>query len=323
MLHRPLIGAVLAAFAAAMVLGPVFLPLLRRLRVGQVIRDQGPARHQAKAGVPTMGGILFLVALAVGVALFAEFTPALLAALAVTYGFGLTGFTDDYIKVVMQRPLGLRARHKLMAQLVLGLLLGFFALHQGLGSWVAIPFTKIVIDLGLFYVPFVVVVITGASNAVNITDGLDGLAGGASVIALSFYFFVSYVQGQTDLAIFAIALAGGTAGFLFFNIHPAKAFMGDTGSLALGGALGALAVLTKTELILPLVAGLFVIEAASVIVQVIYFRLTGGQRLLRMSPLHHHFELVGWPEQRVVTVFWVVALVCGALGLLAFMSLGG
>ncbi|HLS88797.1 MAG TPA: phospho-N-acetylmuramoyl-pentapeptide-transferase [Sphingobacteriaceae bacterium] len=320
---QAVIGAALVAFVAALLLGPILLPVLRRLRIGQVIRAQGPARHQSKAGVPTMGGILFLTALALGVIFFAPRTPALGAALIVTYGFGLTGFADDYLKVVLQRPLGLRARHKLVAQLALGAFLGFFALSQGFGSWVALPFTDTVVDLGVFYVPFVILVITGASNAVNITDGLDGLAGGAAVIALSFYLLVALNQGLTDMAVFAVALAGGTAGFLFFNIHPAKAFMGDTGALALGGALGSLAVLTKTELLLPIVAGLFVIEAASVIVQVLYFRLTGGRRLLRMSPLHHHFELVGWPEQRVVTTFWLVALACAGLGFVAMWGIGG
>ncbi|MEX2355628.1 MAG: phospho-N-acetylmuramoyl-pentapeptide-transferase [Thermaerobacterales bacterium] len=317
---QQVVMAAIVAFLTVLFLGPVVLPLLKRLRIGQVIRGEGPARHHAKAGVPTMGGLLFLAALGLAAALYAPRTPALSIALVIIFGFGLTGFVDDFLKVVLRRPLGLRARYKLLAQLGLGLGLALYVLEQGLGTWLQIPFTNDVIELGMFYVPFAILVVMGTTNAVNITDGLDGLAAGSSVVALAFFLLITLLQGQMELAVVAAGLAAGAAGFLFYNSHPAQVMMGDTGSLGLGGALAVLAVLTKTELLLPLVGGLFVLEIVSVILQVVYFRLTGGRRLLRMSPLHHHFELVGWSEQRVVSIFWLLAFGFAVVALFALQG---
>ncbi len=305
----------LLAFAVSLFLGPVVIPYLRRLKFGQRVRAVGPRRHLAKTGTPTMGGVMFILAFTVATLLYAKKTPILWLALGLTWGYGLLGLVDDYLKVALNRPLGLKARVKLFGQLLLAVLLGLAALELGLGSWVVVPFSSVVIDLGWWYLPFVVLVVLGTANAVNLTDGLDGLAGGASMVAFAVYFLLSLAAGRPELALFCLAVVGGTAGFLRFNLHPAQVFMGDTGSMALGGALAAVAVLTKTELLLVLVGGLFVIEALSVILQVLYFRLT-GRRLWRMSPIHHHFELVGWTERQVVYRFWTAALVFGLLGLL-------
>lgn len=313
---RHIVPAAAVSFIAVLALGPVVLPFLRRLRVGQIIREEMPESHQQKGGIPTMGGLLFLAGMALALIFFGPRTPALGMAVIVTVGFGAVGFADDFIKVVLRRPLGLKARHKLFFQLALGSALAGYVFLQDLGTWVEVPFIGATFDLGPWYFPLVVLMIMATTNAVNITDGLDGLAAGSSIIALAFFLLAAASRGQADGAVFAASLAAGSAGFLFYNAHPAQVIMGDTGSLALGGGLAALAVLTKTELFLPLVGGLFVIEALSVIIQVAYFRLTGGRRLFLMSPLHHHFELKGWSEQRVVTVFWLAALGFGALGLL-------
>lgn len=320
-------GELLAAAAlgclVTVAFGAVMLPVLRRLRVAQVVREQGPQSHLGKSGTPTMGGVIFLLpAVAVG-GFFAPTTPRLLALVAVAVGFAILGAVDDYLKVVRRRPLGIRARHKLAGQVTLGLILAAVAQLSGLGTHVDAPFRLGRFELGALYPALVVLVLIATSNAVNITDGVDGLAAGAAAIAFTGYAWIALARQQGELAVFALALAGSLAGFLFYNAHPARVFMGDTGSLALGGALGALAVLTKTELLLPIVGALFVLETLSVIVQVAYFRLTGGRRLLRMSPLHHHFELGGWSEPRVAAALWAVSFAGTVAGLLALRTLGG
>lgn len=313
--------------AAALVLswaaGSILIPVLRRFGFGQRVRDQGPQRHKAKTGTPTMGGIIFVIGILIASLLFVEWTLNLIVPLACMIGFGVIGFMDDYLKVVLRRSLGLRARYKLAGQVAIGLFLSWMALVPlGLDDTVQIPFSHQSVSLGSLYVPFVVLILIGSSNAINITDGLDGLAAGLSVIAFSVYGIVSLLLDKMEVAAFSFAVAAACLGFLRHNLHPARVFMGDTGSLALGGALGCVAVLTKTELLLPIIAGVFVIETLSVVVQVISFH-TVGRRLFRMSPLHHHFELAGWSEQAVVSGFWVLGGLLGLLGLFGFIRAGG
>jgi phospho-N-acetylmuramoyl-pentapeptide-transferase len=299
--------------------GPILIPVLHQLKYGQSIREEGPQRHLQKAGTPTMGGIMILLALTVTSLLMAGRDITVWVALFVTLGHGGLGFLDDFIKVVMKRNLGLKARHKLVGQIIVSFLLAYIAvvhLHRGTDLW--IPFLNAFIDVGWFYYPLIFLVVIGATNAVNLTDGLDGLASGTMVAASLAYTIISLKFGHPELALFSTAIAGACLGFLVFNIHPAKVFMGDTGSLALGGAFAALGVLTKTELLLIVVGGVFVMEALSVIIQVTSFKTT-GKRIFLMSPLHHHFELLGWSEKRVVTTFWAAGVACGALGLAAIM----
>jgi phospho-N-acetylmuramoyl-pentapeptide-transferase len=303
-----------AAFLLAVIMGPLFIPILRRMKFGQQIRDDGPQGHLKKAGTPTMGGTIILLALAFTVLKFADRTIELFLVMFVTLGYGLIGFLDDYIKIVMKRSLGLTARQKILAQLVIAILLFYFLITNGFSTVVLIPGADWNIDLGWFYLPFLILVMIASSNAVNITDGLDGLLAGTGAIAFGAYTVIAMKLTQPDLAIFSAAMVGAVLGFLVFNAHPAKVFMGDTGSLALGGALATLAVLTKTEILLILIGGVFVIETLSVIIQVISFQ-TRGKRIFRMSPIHHHFELTGWSEWRVVVAFWLFGLIFAGAGL--------
>ncbi|AEF95180.1 Phospho-N-acetylmuramoyl-pentapeptide-transferase [Desulfotomaculum nigrificans CO-1-SRB] len=308
-------------------LGPIAIPLLRRLKFGQTIRAEGPARHMAKSGTPTMGGIMFLVGIALASIILLS-GPVKgryegLVVLMVTLGYGLIGFIDDFIKVVMKRNLGLRGREKLFGQLILAVILGVVAVFKlGRGTDYIIPFSGLIspggIGFDLGFIPFLgitILVLLGASNAVNLTDGLDGLAAGATVFTSAAFVLLAMVSGKVGTAIVLAAVAGGCLGFLAYNRHPARVFMGDTGSLALGGALGAAAVVTRNELLLVIIGGLYVLEALSVIIQVISFKTT-GKRVFRMSPLHHHFELSGWSEKRVVRTFWLISLFFSLLGLL-------
>ncbi|MDT8901689.1 phospho-N-acetylmuramoyl-pentapeptide-transferase [Anaeroselena agilis] len=312
-----------AAFLIALALGPVLIPVLRRLKFGQSIREEGPQRHLAKAGTPTMGGILILVALTVPALIFAGKSAEVWLALFVTLGHGLIGFLDDYIKVVLKRNLGLKAREKILGQIIMAVALAYIATTWfGRGTDLWIPFLGANIDFGPLYYVLIFLVLIGTTNAVNLTDGLDGLAAGTTTIAAAAYAVIALAFGKQPLAAFCLALAGATLGFLRYNAHPAKVFMGDTGSLALGGALAAVAVLTKTELLLVVVGGVFVIEALSVIIQVISFKST-GKRVFRMSPIHHHFELGGWSETKVVAVFWLAGAVFAALGLITLVASQG
>ncbi len=322
-----LVLTALVSYLVALALGPWVIPALRRLKFGQVIRADGPARHLQKQGTPTMGGVIFLGGMAGGttVALLAGWlrpTPQLGLALGVAAGYGLIGFADDYIKVALKRPLGLRAREKLLAQVLLALALGYAAAQVlNLGTWIRLPFWHWTYDLGWLYLVLAVLVVVGFANAVNLTDGLDGLAGGASALAYGTYLLVALAAARDDLALWSAAVVGGVLGFLHYNRPPARVFMGDTGSMALGGGLGALAVLTRTELLLPVVGGLFVVETLSVIIQVFSFH-TLGRRVFRMSPLHHHFELAGWSESQVVNRFWLVATAFALLGIAGLQGLG-
>lgn len=305
------------AFIVSLLLGPGLIRYLRRLKYGQNVRDDGPAAHRSKQGTPTMGGILIVVAFALPLMIFSWDHALVRYAVFVTLGYALIGLIDDAIIVVAKRSLGLRARHKLIAQIVVGTLPALLALAEW-GPTLWIPFARVEWELPVWLFLLISMgTMVGAANAVNLTDGLDGLAAGATAIAASFYAIVCTWLGHPEMTVFAAGLAGACLGFAWFNVHPAQVFMGDTGSLALGAALGAMAVLTRTPFFLLIIGGLFVIETLSVMLQVVYFRLSGGRRILRMSPLHHHFELAGWPEPKVVTRFWLIGLLCGLVGLLA------
>lgn len=330
------IYASLTAFIVCFLMGPWVIRRLSMMQIGQYIRDDGPQTHLQKAGTPTMGGTLIIFAVATATLLWADLTNAFIwIALLVLVGFGLIGFVDDYLMQVKKRSKGLSARGKFILQTLLAMAVGYLVvLSSDFDTRVTVPFfKKVSLDLGWGYVLFAAFVIVGASNAVNLTDGLDGLAIGPMTIAAVTYMIFSYVAGHVKIAsylqinyvtfsgevtIFCGALAGAGLGFLWFNAYPAQVFMGDVGSLALGGSLGTVAVMTKQEILLALVGGLFVLEALSVIFQVGYFKLTKGKRIFRMAPLHHHFELKGWPEPKVIVRFWIIAI---ALALISMSTL--
>ena len=307
-------GAVAAV--AVIILAPICIPILHRLKFGQSIRAEGPKSHQKKSGTPTMGGIFLIAGIFIATLIFAEWNAEIFLALFILFGHFILGFVDDYLKVVRKHNQGLLARYKLLGQIIIVVVTTFVAseLLIDFKPTIWLPIIDTTIDAGNFYLPFMLIVMVGASNAVNLTDGLDGLASGCMAIAASCYAVICLLTGHNELAIFCAATVGACIGFLKFNFHPAKVFMGDTGSLALGGAFAAVGILTHTEILLAIIGFVFVCEALSVILQVISFQTT-GKRIFRMSPLHHHFELGGWSEIKVVFVFWTVGLICGVLGL--------
>ncbi|MEA4882929.1 MAG: phospho-N-acetylmuramoyl-pentapeptide-transferase [Clostridia bacterium] len=306
------------ALAVSLLIGPPVIGYLRRLKYGQVVRTDGPASHLKKSGTPSMGGVIMLAAVVIGAVSGSRSFNELPWALFITTGCGLIGMADDYVSVVAHRSLGLRARHKLLLQGALGIILGMYAYASpNLGSAVIVPFTHgRLIDLGIWKIPFVALVLISATNGVNLTDGLDGLAGGTVAVASFAYLAVARSIGNAEMAVFAGAVGGACLGFVWWNAYPARVFMGDTGSLALGAALACMAVLTKTEFILVIIGGVYVMETLSDIIQVASFRLT-GKRVFRMAPIHHHFELSGVPETQVVVRFWIVAAFFGVLGFMA------
>ncbi|MBW8878235.1 MAG: phospho-N-acetylmuramoyl-pentapeptide-transferase [Acidobacteria bacterium] len=328
-------AAIVTALILSWLLGPWFIRQLRRLSVGQNIRDVGPQAHQVKKGTPTMGGLLILFATLVPTLLWADLGNVYVwLVVLVTAAFGGIGFVDDYLKVRNRRNLGLTARTKLLLQvlaaMVFGLALLVLPAEAGFNPTLTFPFIKrLVLHLGYLYIPFVAFVLVGASNAVNLTDGLDGLAIGATSVAaatyavftyvagnfiIARYLQVAWVSGVGEVAVFCGAMVGAGIGFLWFNAHPAEVFMGDVGSLSLGAAIGGVAVLAKQEILLVLVGGVFVMEAMSVIIQVTSFKLR-GKRVFRMSPLHHHFELSGWAEPKVIVRFWILSILFALLSL--------
>ncbi len=334
---RSAMAAVLALLIS-FVLGPPMIAWLRRVKLGQKVREEGPQSHYVKAGTPTMGGLLILVAIVVPVLLCGNFhNKQVWLALGTTVWLGGLGFLDDWLRVVKKLPKGLLGRYKLVGQFTIGVIVGACVLawpDPNAGPTLThVPFMKsYYVDLGLLFIPFVILVITGASNAVNLTDGLDGLASGLVAIAaiafagmcyltghmrFSEYLNTGYLPFAGELTVFCAAVLGASLGFLWYNSHPADVFMGDTGSLMLGGALGVVAVLIKREFWLVMVGGVFVAEALSVMLQVTSFKLT-GKRILRMSPLHHHFELIGWPESRVVLRFYIAGALLALLSLSTF-----
>ncbi len=330
------IGGAITAFLIMLFLGPWFIRKLKEYQIGQVVRDDGPETHLAKQGVPTMGGVLILVAITVSTLLWAKLTnPLVWLLLFVITFFGFIGGIDDFQKIKRKTSAGLSARGKLLLQIFGASVVGLFVLlHPGYDGQLSVPFLKnIHPDLSWFYVLFAVFVIVGSSNAVNLTDGLDGLAAGPTVITASVYLIFSYlaghvvladylqipyVQGAGELAVFSGAMVGACLGFLWFNAYPAQIFMGDVGSLALGGALGGVAIIIKQEILLAIVGGIFVMEAISVILQVGYFKISNGKRIFLMAPFHHHFEKKGWHEPKVVVRFWIVSII---LGLIAIATL--
>lgn len=317
-----LLMAGIVSFALSLAAGPATIRALRRLRAGQQVREAGPKDHLKKTGTPTMGGVIMVAAATIATLLFA--TPGsehAILLIAATIGFALVGLIDDFISVVMRRSLGLKARYKLMAQLFIAGVVTLYALNDPMiGTRLLVPFWGETIELHpLLFIVWSVGIVAGMPNAVNFTDGLDGLAAGSVAICSAVYAAVAWQLGFADAAVFSLALCGACLGFSWFNSHPAQVFMGDTGSLALGGALGALGVLTGTSLLLPIVGGIFIVEILSVIIQVTYFRITRGRRIFKMAPLHHHFELLGWAEPKIVTRFWVAGLFLGLIGLLSLV----
>lgn len=294
----------LEATVCTIILGMVSIPLLKKYKARQAIREEGPKSHRVKAGTPTMGGLFLILSGVIVILGNGLIDKTVLWLLFLMIGHGILGFLDDFIKAEKKRNLGLTAKQKIMGQLILSIIFCFGCVEMlHLPCAISIPFTASDISIGWLYYPFVILVIVGASNAVNLTDGLDGLASGCCTVAFMAYAAFSYINGLYDIAAFIIIMAGCCIGFLFFNYHPAKIFMGDTGSLALGGALAGIAVMTRTELLLVVLGMVFVVEALSVIIQVASFKLY-GKRVFKMSPLHHHFELSGWSEVNVVWLFW-------------------
>ncbi|MFB4167591.1 phospho-N-acetylmuramoyl-pentapeptide-transferase [Virgibacillus sp. JSM 102003] len=309
------------AFLITVLLSPFFIPFLRRLKFGQSIRDEGPQSHIKKTGTPTMGGIMIVISVTItSIIMVSKFSSGsigyeLWLLIFVLVGYGFLGFLDDFIKVAMKRNLGLTSKQKMLGQLIIALVFYFIIQYNGFATYIHIPGTAIQWELGWGYALLIIFMLVGASNAVNLTDGLDGLLAGTAAIAFgAFGVLAWYGFPQTEVTIFSLAVVGALLGFLVFNAHPAKVFMGDTGSLALGGSIAAIAILTKLEIILVIIGGVFVIETLSVIIQVISFKTT-GKRVFKMSPLHHHYELLGWSEWRVVTTFWLVGLIFAALGI--------
>jgi phospho-N-acetylmuramoyl-pentapeptide-transferase len=342
-------AAAVTALIISFWLGPKIIRMLNTHHVGESAKLEAPKTHRTKAGTPTMGGLIVLASVLIPTALWANIENMyVLLILFVTAALGGVGFLDDYLKVVKKKPRGLIARYKIAGQVLVGLVVGgiiYFFPHWidadlwKISSSTTVPFVKnLEFDFGRLYIPMVVFVITATSNAVNLTDGLDGLAIGTVGIVgltlgvisyisgnalLSDYLTIPFIRGNGELAIYCAALAGAALGFLWFNAYPAQVFMGDTGSLALGGAIGALCVLLKKELLLPTLGGIFLAEAVSVIVQRLYFKYTkhkygAGRRVFRMAPLHHHFEMVGWPEAKIVTRFYIVAVLLMILSLATF-----
>ena len=328
--------AAITALLICLICGKWMIQKLQEMQIGQQIRDDGPQSHQVKKGTPTMGGILIIFAVVISTMLWTNLSDVYVwLILLVTVGYGLIGFIDDYRKLAVMNSKGISGKIRLVAEIIIALFVSIIIyLKPGFNSHVTIPFFKTVLpDLGWGYVLLSTFIIVGAANAVNLTDGLDGLAIGPVIICFATYILFAYfagnvkvssylqiphVSGAGELAVFCGAIGGAGLGFLWFNAYPAEIFMGDVGSLSLGGALGAVAIVTKQEILLAIVGGIFVMETFSVIFQVGYFKLTGGKRILRMAPLHHHFELKGWAEPKVIVRFWIISIL---LALMAISTL--
>ena len=338
--------AAVTALLFSLIVGPHIIRLLQNYQIGEKIRSDGPESHQKKSGTPTMGGLIIMVSIIIGVVLWADPTNIyVILIFFIAIGMALVGFIDDYLKTVKGLKKGLVSKYKLLGQITLGVLLGaIIYLHpffEGIHSNTSVPFFKnLEIDFGVVYIIFVVFVVTGTSNAVNLTDGLDGLAAGlCGITFLSFagmcyitgnvnfsdYLNIIYLPGAGELTVFCMAVVGASIGFLWYNTHPAQIFMGDTGSLALGGALAAVAILIKKELLLVIIGGVFLFEVISVIIQSFYFKYTRkkygeGKRIFMMAPIHHHFELKGWHESTVVVRFWIIGILLSLLSLTTFKA---
>jgi len=316
------IMSIAISFLITVLISPIFIPFLRKLKFGQSVREEGPQSHLAKSGTPTMGGVMIIFSVAItSIVMALQFMEGTVTyeywlLLFVLLGYGLLGFIDDFIIVAMKRNLGLTSKQKLFGQIIIAVVFYVTLLMNDFPTYISIPGTSIQWELGWLYPILIVFMLVGSSNAVNLTDGLDGLlAGTASVAFGAFALLASYFYPEFEfVTMFALSVVGALLGFLVFNAHPAKVFMGDTGSLSLGATIAAIAILTKMEIILVIIGGVFVIETLSVIIQVISFKTT-GKRVFKMSPLHHHFELLGWSEWRVVTTFWAVGIIFAGLGI--------
>ncbi|MCI9319223.1 MAG: phospho-N-acetylmuramoyl-pentapeptide-transferase [Lachnospiraceae bacterium] len=311
------VSAVVISFAVSAVLGPVVIPFLRNLKCGQTVREDGPSTHLGKTGTPTMGGILILFSVVATTLLFMEEYPGTAPILFLTAGFGLIGFLDDYIKVVCMRSMGLRAWQKLLGQLIVtGGFVYYLRQYTGVSLAMKIPFLPgQYLDFGMWNLPLLFFIVLGTANGTNFTDGLDGLAGSVTVMVAVFFTVVA-VGSRSGIEPVTCAVAGALLGFLLFNSHPAAVFMGDTGSLALGGFVAACAYVLQMPLYIAIVGIIYLVEVLSVILQVVYFKLSGGKRIFRMAPLHHHFELCGWSETKITALFTIITAVMCVIGLL-------
>jgi phospho-N-acetylmuramoyl-pentapeptide-transferase len=312
-----IIYSVLIAFLLSIILGPLVIPMLHKLKFGQNIREEGPKSHLKKAGTPTMGGIIFMVSTIITMLIIVRHTSdEAMIALYCFIAFGLIGLIDDLLKITRKKNEGLTSKQKMVLLLVVSGLIGYYASIK-IGTDIMIPFLNKNIDLGLWYVPFIIIYFVATTNSVNLTDGLDGLATCVTIVVMTFFALVSNMMFHSTLAIFCAALAGALLGFLKFNSYKAQIFMGDMGSLALGGAVAAVGMILKIPLLVIIVGGIYVMEAISVIIQVLVFKAT-GKRVFKMSPIHHHFELVGWHETKIVAIFSIVTVILCLIGFLAF-----
>lgn len=314
--QKVVILPILIAFGISVVLSPVIIPFLKKLKFGQFVREDGPESHLKKSGTPTMGGLIILFSIVITSLFYIKDYPQIIPVLFATLGFGFVGFLDDYIKVVMKRSMGLRAWQKMVGQfLVTGIFAYYIYAHTDLGTEIMIPFVDKSVDIGWVYWPLMFFVMLGTANGANFTDGLDGLASSVTVLIATFFTVVAVVFAS-GVAPITCATVGSLLGFLVYNVYPARVFMGDTGSLALGGFVASTAYVLKMPLIILIVAFIYFLEVVSVIIQVLYFKKT-GKRVFKMAPIHHHFELCGWPETKVVSIFSIVTAVLCFIGMLA------
>ncbi len=314
--RNDIILPILIAFGISVVLSPIIIPFLKKLKFGQFVRDDGPESHLKKSGTPTMGGLIILFSIVITSLFYIKDYPQIIPVLFLTLGFGFVGFLDDYIKVVMKRSMGLRAWQKMLGQFLVTAIFAYYIhAHTDLGTDIMIPFVDKTVDLGWLYFPLMFFVVLGTANGANFTDGLDGLASSVTVLIATFFTMVAIGFGS-GVAPITCATVGSLLGFLVYNVYPARVFMGDTGSLALGGFVASTAYVLKMPLIILIVAFVYFMEVLSVIIQVTYFKKT-GKRIFKMAPIHHHFELCGWPETKVVSIFSIVTAILCLIGLLA------
>ncbi|MBE6090690.1 MAG: phospho-N-acetylmuramoyl-pentapeptide-transferase [Clostridium beijerinckii] len=318
LINSKILAPLIMGFLFSIVLGPIFIPILHKLKFGQNIRKEGPKSHQKKSGTPTMGGLIFFIATATAILIIGQKPMSREMILLYSFlAFGFIGFLDDILKIIHKDNLGLRAAQKMILLVLFSVALAWYG-YTNVGTDILIPFINqnFRLNLGILYIPFIVVYYAAVTNAVNLTDGIDGLATSVTVIVLTFFAIIGFRTQNVEVAVFAIALAGALLGFLKFNAFPAKIFMGDTGSLALGGVIGTIALMLKMELFVIIVGGIYLIETLSVIIQVTSFKLT-GKRVFRMSPIHHHFEQVGWSEVKIVTIFSSITAILCIIGFVA------
>jgi phospho-N-acetylmuramoyl-pentapeptide-transferase len=299
----------LASFAICVVLGIIVIPILRKFKIGQVVRDDGPKSHLSKNGTPTMGGLIILAAITITSIAVSFKYPNILPVMFVTLGYGLVGFIDDFIKLILKNPKGLLPKYKMLGLILFATAFVVYLVYSGFGTDTYLPIFKTYITLpDWIYIPCAVFIILACTNSLNLSDGLDGLAAGITAIIMTFFTVVAIIYGNKEITAFSAATVGACIGFLVFNLKPAKTFMGDTGSLALGGAFCSVALMLKMPLILVVVAGICVVEAISVMLQIMYFRKTGGKRLFKMAPIHHHLELSGYDGNDIVILFWGITV---------------